>query len=501
MPILLAAAALMLVSQPAISQSTLGGIIANDIFSAILGSAAGEGLSCLVQGCSSSSGTNWSTVNTQLSNLSTQLTQLNAAIQGTDCIVAKGVYSNYMAGTNATTLNAITLLAADLANIAADRQASNATQLTSDMHQLSSDEQNVSNLATIHTDMDGIVRGTAGAAGGIELFSNQLTSCHTYFNSNDFLLVQQQWALFALAQANACVIKINLDTNANGDPTDDINACKAYQADIMAAQPPQMANPPSPQPLGANAFIDVKTGIGWQVASLGNVVTASCGQLYSNNSAGGLGTAFSVCTVPGQGRSGAPWQLLPYYQDVQTMLKDSGCPMSGSTNPSNACYAGQGWPSGAGIQFFWADQNFQNVVDPSPNGPWSGGALHLSFCEETECVCANGDCYDWFNVIYINEYGKTANSRPPCWTWAAFAPDSGWDIGEVAWECGTVDFAAAGFIPTSQDYGAYYLYEWVGNGAPNGAPGVAFPTGYFWIGAPPFPAPATPLLRRRRPAA
>jgi hypothetical protein len=497
----------MLLSQPAISQSSLAGILANDIFGAILGSAAGEGLSCLVQGCSSSSGTDWSTVNTQLSNLSTQLTTLNKAIQATDCIIAMGAYSTYMAGTNTTILNNINLLAADLANIAADR-ASNSTNLTADMNQLQIDEKNVSNLATIHTDMDNIVRGTAGAAGGIQLFSNQLTSCHTYFNSNDFLLVQQQWALFALAQANACLIKLNLDNNTNnngvpGDPTDDMNDCKAYYADILAAQPPQMVIPTSPQPLGANAFIDVKTGIGWQVANLGNVVTASCGVLYSkNNVTGGglavLGTDFSVCTVPGQGRSGAPWQLLPYYQDVQTMLKDSGCPTSGSTSPNIACYAGQGWPSSAGTQFFWADQNFQNVVDPSPKGPWGGGQ---SFCEANNCVCDHGDCYDWYNVIYLDAHANVVASLPPCWTWVAFAPDSGFPIGEVAWECGTVDFAAAGFIPTNQDYGAYNLYEWVGNGAPNGAPGVAFPPGYFWAGAPPFPSTVTPLLRRRKPGA
>lgn len=162
---LFAAAALVLQPQPVMSQSSTLGILANDIFGALLGAGAGEGLGCLVQGCSSSSSPDWSKVNTQLSSLSTQLTALNQEVQGNGCATSKDAYSTFMAGANTTTLNAIAILAADLSNIAADRLASDTSKLTKDLHQLKLDEDTTANLSTIHADMNGIVRGAAEAGG------------------------------------------------------------------------------------------------------------------------------------------------------------------------------------------------------------------------------------------------------------------------------------------------------------------------------------------------
>jgi hypothetical protein len=374
-----------------------------------------------------------------------------------------------MAGTNTNTLNAIALLAADLSKIAADRQAGNTSQLAKDLKQLKVDQKNTANLSTIHADMNGIVRGVAGASGGIQLYSTQLSTCHTYFNNNDFTLVQQQWNLFALAQANACVIKVNLDNSAGGDPTNDLNACKAYQADINAAQVSQMTTPAFPPIMMAGTFIDVKTGIGWL---LKGSATASYQKLWDN----GGGNAFSVYSVPGLGRAGQPWQELPYYKDIQTLLNDSKCPNSNQTT----CFANQGWPDGSSS--FWADSDYSNVVKPGPPTNWGG---HTSFCEEYGCHCANGDCYDWFNVIVQDGNEKPVASFPPCWTYAIGDPDS--FGGLLAWECGVVDAATAGFNPVRAQNSANNLYEWVGNGAPNGAPGVPFPSGFYWTGTPPFP--------------
>ena len=478
--ILIAAVALVLQPQPAMCQDSTLGIVVNDVFSDLFGAAAGEGLGCLVQGCSSSPTTpDWSKVSTQLSNLSTQINKLSGDIQQINCTLTTDAYATYMAGTNNTTLNSIQQLAADLSNIAADRAAGNTTQLTQDLNQLTTD-QKIPNLATLHADMNGIVRGTASSAGGIQLFSNKLTACHTYFNSNDFLLVQKQWALFALAQANACVIKINLDNSNNGNPADDIAACKAYQADINTAQVQQMKTPSVPQFLQSNTFIDLKTGIGWQV---GGTVTSSCQQLWDN----GGGNAFIVCAIPGVGRSGAPWQSLPNSKDVQVLLNDSGCPSP--SGGQSGCIQQQGWPVDPLTVFvadaFWADGAYKNVIDPSPKGPWRPN----SYCEQNGCICANGDCYDWLNVIYQDSNGNTVPRFPPCWTYAAAAPGSPGGADVYAFECGIVDAGAAGFNNTgSVPRVALNLQEWVDNNAPNGAPGAPFATGYYWAGAPPFKA-------------
>jgi hypothetical protein len=467
--ILFAVAALLLQPQPGMSQSSTLGNVANDIFGALFGAGAGEGLGCLVQGCSPSSNPDWSMVNTQLSTITKQLSMLSNDIQTDNCNTSAGVYATYMSGTNADTLNSIALLTADLAKIAADRQGDMAS-LQSDLNQLKSDEKKITNFSTIHANMNSIIRGTGGSPGGIQLYSQQLSACHTYFNSNDFNLVQEQWALFALAQANACMLKINYDNSHSGDPANDISACKAYQMDINAAQVPQMANPTSPQPLQANAFIDVKSGIGWR--DLGSV-NSSCQKLWDN----GGGNAFIVCSTPGTGRTGAPWQTLPYYKDIQTLLNDSGCPSSSKS----ACLATQGWPSGG--TNFWADSAYSNVVDPSPKGPWGGS----SFCEAYGCHCANGDCYDWYNVVYQDTSGNNVTSFPPCWTSVVGDPVP---AGLIAWECGVVDAAAAGFNSVGQSMGANNLQEWVGNGAPNRAPGAPFPGGYYyWAGTPPFGPP------------
>ncbi len=469
--ILIAVAALVLQPQPVMCQSGTVGNIANDIFGALFGAGAGEGLGCLVQGCSSSSNPDWSTVSTQLSTLSTQLTQLNGSVQAVNCALAKDTYANFVA-LHTGTLTAIPILAADLANIAADRKAGDTKKLKNDLIQLKIDQKGVA-LSTIHADMNAIIRGTAQGTGGVEIFSNQFTACHTYFNNNDFLQIQEQWALFALMQANACVIKINLDNSANGDPADDIAACKAYQLDLNAAQVPQMRIPTGAQYLQANAFIDIKSGLGWQI---GNTINASCQKLWDN----GGGHAFTVCSIPGLGRSGAPWQLLPYYKDVQTLLNDSGCPATGQPT----CLASKGWPvSGTS---FWADSAYSNVIDPSPKGPWAP----YSYCEANNCKCANGDCYDWYNVIYQDTSGNTVPSFPPCWTSVVGDPTP---AGLVAWECGVVDAAAAGFNPVGQPSGALSLSEWVGSSA---SP-AQFPTGYFWTGAPPFPAPYVAAARQQ----
>ncbi|HET9765375.1 MAG TPA: hypothetical protein VFS60_00935, partial [Thermoanaerobaculia bacterium] len=274
-----------------------------------------------------------------------------------------------------------------------------------------------------------------------------------------------------------------LDNRANGDPANDIKACKAYQADLLAAQLPQVANP-SPLPLAtldANTFIDLKTGIAWRI---GPSVTASCQRLWDN----GGGHAFRVCSIPGNGRSGQPWQELPYVQDIQAMLNHSGCPTSGQST----CITDQGMPSA--VNYFWADSNYSNVVDPSPKGDWHGnndiGGVAQNWCDAMGCRCNNGDCYDWFNIIVQDDNEKPVANFPPCWTSAVGDPNPS---GLLAWECGVVDTAAAGFNSVGQADSATSVYEWVGftNGALK-APGVPFPSGFYWAGTPPFPAPYVP---------
>lgn len=475
--IVLAVASLVVRPQPVVG--SIAGDLANDIFGALLGAGAGEGLGCLVQGCSSSD--NWSTVSMQLSSLQTQLSSLQQSFQEAECDLSQGVYANYVSGTNADTLNSIATLAADLAAIAADRQkGGDPTKLKQDLNQYNVDLKGTSDYANLPANMNTLVRGTAGAPGGIELLSQALTKCHTYFNLSDFTLLQQQWDLFALSQANACLIKINLDNRANGDPANDIAACKAYQADLLAAQLPQVANP-SPLPgvsLDANTFIDIKTGIGWR---LGDTVTASYAKEWDN----GGGNAFAVWSIPGVGRSGEPWQTLPYYKDVQTMLNDSGCPASGG---NLACLLSKGWPPNAPGDL-WADSDYSNIVDPSPKGPWAPD----SYCESQDCSCANGDCYDWYNVVYQYTGGAAAPSFPPCWTSLKGDGGATAPYGLLAWECGVVDIAAAGFNPVSQANSARSVFEWVGySNGPTRAPGAPFPPGFYWTGAPPFAAPYVP---------
>jgi hypothetical protein len=219
----------------------------------------------------------------------------------------------------------------------------------------------------------------------------------------------------------------------------------------------------------ANAFIDVKTGIGWV---LGDSVTASYQKLWDN----GGGHAFDVYSINIRGRSGYPWQQLPFYKDIQTLLNDSRCPNSNQP----ACLAKQGWPDGSSS--FWADSDYSNVVKPGPPTNWGG---YTSFCEEYGCHCANGDCYDWYNVIYKDSNGNTVDSFPPCWTYVIGNPDA--FGGLLARECGVVDAATAGFNSVGAQNSARNLLEWVGIGAPDGAPGAKFPSGYYWTGTPPFP--------------
>ena len=323
----------------------------------IAGLVAGNPLEYILGGSSG----DFSTAQSDLNNISTQLSTLfsavNTAAQITDCDIGTSTYILSLSGTNQDTINLINLLSADLARVANDRaNGASQTQITTDVTTFNNDaaSQPVSTLATDLNTMAVGAGGGSGSAGGlVQALSNQITACHTYFSMSDSGLLQNQWGWFALLQANACAIDVNYQVSNGGDPTNDAQDCQTYTSELVAAQYANTITNP-------NMVIDVKTGIPWLLDTSGpssgmytNTSVTPCANNNSwgfvssglNSSSPAVGDWMWYCAIDAQGQSGAPWQTLPYRADVQTFLNDSNCPgvSGGSQSAVVTCLNGEGF--------------------------------------------------------------------------------------------------------------------------------------------------------------
>jgi hypothetical protein len=488
----------------------------------IAGLASGDPLEYIVGGGSG----DWSGVQSQLSGISSEIGTVNnnvlSTAQALTCTANGTKYSGAISGTNQDSINLIGVLYPAIQKIASDR--ANNQDPTADINTLYSDE-NGQPVSTIADDLYSAALGSgapANTTGALQNLSTVLTTCHTYFNYDDSQGLLDSWAWFMMLQGEACVVEVNYIQNGfppnnigPGDPTAAEQNCTSYANSLNTL-------PITQQITNQNEVIDVKTGIPWLLDTTNgnscgngsddcmysNVTPCSgsnctnCGSwafvsggLQKNSSGEDVGDWLDYCTLPAKGwvpeqpgfqsyvdftgRSQNPWQVLPYYQDIQTFLNDSLCPGTSGGNQSTLVTCLNTWgfevPSNPPFQI-WADSTpyfagYKPAYETSGNGVCAAGVNGDPGDGTPGCNASfynYGDVTSYWSTTASNSGGIAISGiDPPCWTY-------GYDVSaeyDAHWECGYVD-ASANFNQAGAPEAAWFLYEWVGPGAANGAQGL-----------------------------
>jgi hypothetical protein len=449
----------------------------------IAGLASGNPLEYILGGSSDSA--NWSAVQSQLTDISNEISMVNNSVlqsaQALTCTVNGAAYSGALSGTDSDTIILIGKLSADLATIATDRQNNaSAAQIQQDITTFTSDEANNSS-GTLADDFYGLALGLGGVSqtkGAMQNLSTVVTTCHTYFNYNDSQGLLDQWAWLEMLQGQACVIEVNYIVNAGGDSTNDNTNCTAYLNSLNSL-------PITSSITNQNEIIDLKTGIPWLLDTSGpssGMHANTCAQSFVADGlqeyfGNDIGDWMTYCTIPGQGQSGAPWQTLPYYKQIQTFLDDSLCPGSsgGSQSALVTCLNAQGFEVSGYPPFqIWANSD-PYFAGKEPAANTSGnGVCYAGVNGEPPSV--PGCTVSFYTYSDVTGYWPGTSANPPCFT---YGYDTAADY-TVHWECGYVD-ASTNFNEAGNPEAAWYLREWVGNNAANGAAGLPVSLTGYWL--------------------
>jgi hypothetical protein len=232
-----------------------------------------------------------------------------------------------------------------------------------------------------------LIFGTTGADGALQLYSNELTTCHDYFNQTDSTKYSQVWNDLAGLLTAACTIDVNYYRyNASGASSNadrsgylttadvDATACHGYAQAMLDLQPNVIANAneviacPSSSPGGPCNSSD---GTAWLWA--GEEGPADC-NILSYSADPGADLNYPVCATLFDFNQG-DW-VLPTISNINTFF--SSC---ASSSEASACLISEGLGLTGDFQAVGVnpDQNLQFwTYDPSIGTPgqepswWAG---------------------------------------------------------------------------------------------------------------------------------
>jgi len=414
-----------------------------------------------------------------LSSIETSLSNLKGSVDHISCQIDQVSYQL----TTVDTIQIATKIAeaSPMLQDAFKNPQNGATDATQIQELFAGDDWTDTSWTSMHDDIYNLVAGAHGAAPVLNKFSNSLTSCHTYFNYNDSQLLRAEWARLLSLQTHACILEVSLHqmhasqattiTDAQAALTrrnQVISDCQTYLQNVLSLKPEYFVSDP-------NEVVDTKSMLAWQLDTSGpssGMYANTCKKAFIPNGVNDddqgttEGDWMTYCTIPGKGQSGAPWQTLPYYRDINTFLNDSDC--VGASGDLVKCLNAQGFPVPGYPPFqIWANSS-----------PYFGVYTTSTDSDERTEYNDNSDFYDYEDLVkrwgaYIS---PQSSINPPCWVY-------GWDTTlkyTTHWQCGLVNVSSAGGINQGGDpMAAWYLRPWVGRGAADGASGAAV-SGFWW---------------------